>query len=58
MRRALAVAALLVVGGSVAASANPVPPVPVGVYQDRDGATCVVISEQVPKCVNVSQYLK
>ncbi len=50
MRRSLALAALLIVGGSAAASANPVPPVPVHVYQGPHGSVCVVVSQQVPQC--------
>ena len=50
MRRVLALSALLVVGAAVAASANPVPPVPVHVYQGPHGSVCVVVSQQVPQC--------
>ena len=49
MRRALLLAAVLVSAGSVAASANPVPPVPVHAYQDG-GSVCVAVSLQVPQC--------
>jgi hypothetical protein len=50
MRRALLLAAVLVSGASVAASANPVPPVPVHVYRDGNGSVCVAVSLQVPQC--------
>lgn len=51
MRRALLLAAALVSGASAAASANPLPPVPVHVYHDGDGATCAYVSEQTPHCL-------
>ena len=50
MRRLLALTALVLSGLTVAASANPVPPVPVSVYRNSHGAVCVVVSQQVPQC--------
>ena len=50
MRRAFLLAAVLVSGASVAASANPVPPVPVHVYQDGNGAVCFYVSLQTEHC--------
>ena len=50
MRRLLALTLLALSGLTAAASANPVPPLPVGVYQDSHGGVCVVVSKQVPQC--------
>jgi hypothetical protein len=54
MRRVLALSLLVLAGLTTAASANPLPPVPVSVTHGSDGSVCVTVSLQVPQCLSPS----